>query len=271
MKPIYFVMFFMLVFSCKKEIKIVSKFDENLEFTGPEIPEIAFESDEKSETWMSQLAEKTGIEKRATAEIHFKRGAEKIAISRNCGWFEVQKSTEKNGKTDLLEMDNSGLQYFIDGKEQEMKASEMLTQMKALKNELFLVEFPFNLKSQTVQKKFVAEEKFEDKTFNIIEFAYVEDQVIKPYLVQGMMWVDKSNVLPEFLAVDFDGHTEFLKIINFQEKEGIYFFDYEIFQADITVDDSYKWMTMFQNEELTKTGRVIFENIEVVPGSSSCD
>lgn len=271
MKLPYFAFLFLLLFACKNETESAAKFDENFELTDQQIPEIDFETDEKSEGLLKKFDEQFGIMKRETGEIKFQKANENYLIKRNCGWFEIEKILKKEGKEEVLVLDNSGIIKKINGKEQNLNPAQTLKEMKNLKEALFFMEFPFGLNSQTVQKRFVAEEKFEDRTLNIIEFAFVEDQVIKPYLVQGMMWVDQSTGLPEFLAVDFDGHAEFRKIIDHQEKEGVYFFDYEIYQADKPVDDLHKWMTFFQDEVLKKTGEQIYKNIEVKVGSSSCD
>lgn len=192
------------------------------------------------------------------------------SIKRNCGWFEIEKTFESKDKKEVFKLDNAEIQYFLNGKEKTLSDSETLRAMKSLKKELFFAEFPFGMNSQMVHKRHLGEEKIEEINYEKIEFAFVEEQVSKPYLVEGILWLNDQNQ-PKFIAVAFEDEMEFRKIYDSKKVQGIHFLEYEVYPVSDSELKREELLTQYQEQKLEKINDEVLKDIKVVLGSSSCD
>lgn len=270
MRYFYLVFIMFMFFSCQ------NKKTTSSENTIHKTPEFTIKNNAKGEKIIADLENSTQAKLREASLISYEFQQDKYQIERDCGWYEFSRIFSNSTDRDSLVLDNMEIVQYLKGEKVDDLADSTKTRLgKEMKTELFFAELIFGLNSPTARKKYLENEKINEKDYAKLKVEFIEDNNDQDYLVETVFWIDDKTEKLDFIAVKFGENTfnyQFLKPINQREIEGISFFDYEVYTPQKNKDFAIEEMAkLFEENKLDKKENRVYKNIEVILKDKNCD
>lgn len=213
----------------------------------------------------STIAVYGGDNYRKSMKRFFFRDKEYVGIH-TLGKYSLTRKYSDSLGSHISYLGTTGFRRYLDGNKIETPDSLVSRYSNGVNSVHYFAYLPYGLNAKAVNKKYLGQEKINDKNYYKIEVTFDEDGGGDDFEDVFHYWIDSEDFTMDYLAYKYHtgkGGIRFREAYNKRTVNEIVFQDYNNYKPKSKDIDMNKLGELFTNGELELLSKIELENISV--------
>lgn len=217
----------------------------------------------KAEKIMAKALKAHGGKKYDTAHYEFVFRKKKYTFHNESAKYTYTVTYERNGQTNINELNNDELIRSVDGKKVEISKKEYNSHLGALNSVIYFATLPHKLYDPAVMKSYVGETTIKGKKYEVLEITFKEENGGPDHDDEYYYWINKETHRIDYLAYNYlvnNGGVRFRTAYNQRVVDGVLFQDYVNYKANVGTPLA-DLPALFEKNELKELSVIATEDV----------